>query len=218
MNMHDSGDRTTFDSGAMRDRAPGKGRYDALQVLAIRRIALIMERADAKYGDCRNWEKGLPVSRYMDSAKRHLDEYIEGKTDEDHLGQAAWNILSAMQTEEMIKRGLLPSELLDMPSFVPREDVGEAISRLHGNPVSPMFTAYEEERRKLAAGCIEWTFSKPDGHSAKFWLFLVRPDQSAENNGWTALVQRASEALGSTDLVLCEHHHSRGLHISGIHD
>jgi hypothetical protein len=186
--------------------------------LAIRRIALIMERADAKYGDCRNWEKGLPVSRYMDSAKRHLDQYIEGLADEDHLGQAAWNILSAMQTEEMIDRGLLPPELLDMPSFVPREDIGEAISRLHGNPVRFVSAAGEEVRRKQDAGCIYEQAINSDGSVSTFWLYPVRPDQSADNNGWGDLHLKAITALGSDNLIICADKHPRGIHVIGIHD
>ena len=35
-----------------------------------------------------NWEKGMPFSRYIDSALRHIVKYIMGMTDEDHLSAA----------------------------------------------------------------------------------------------------------------------------------
>jgi hypothetical protein len=67
----------------------------------------------------RNWEQGIPLSRYLDSAKRHLDQYQEGMLDEDHLAQAAWNLLGLLHTEEMIRRGILPRDLSDLPSYMP---------------------------------------------------------------------------------------------------
>lgn len=115
--LKDSGERRGFDTGAVRDMSSGKGRYDLLQVLALKRIADIMEKGAQKY-DARNWEKGMPLSVFIDSAFRHLCQYIEGKRDEDHLGQAAWNLLSAAQTEEMIERGILPESLNDLPNYV----------------------------------------------------------------------------------------------------
>lgn len=38
---------------------------------AMRRLAQHYENGAQKYAD-RNWEKGMPFSRYVDSAKRHL--------------------------------------------------------------------------------------------------------------------------------------------------
>ena len=114
----DSGDRQVFDTGAQRDRETGKGRYDLLPPSAIKRVADIFERGAAKYDD-RNWEKGMPLSRFIDSAMRHLFQYLEGRRDEDHLGQAAWNLLACLHTEEMIERNILGPELNDLPSYKP---------------------------------------------------------------------------------------------------
>jgi hypothetical protein len=116
----DSGKREEYGSGARRDVRSGKGRYDLLSPMAIRRIAGVYERGAEKYGD-RNYEKGMPLSRFLDSALRHLLQYIEGKQDEDHAAQAAWNILSLIHTEEMINRGILPKELNDLPSYMPSD-------------------------------------------------------------------------------------------------
>lgn len=105
----DSGERQQFETGAQRDTRTGKGRYDLLSVVAIRREAELLERGAIKYGD-RNWEKGMPVSRFIDSAIRHLFRYLEGECTEDHLASARWNIGCAMQMEE------LRPELQDVPT------------------------------------------------------------------------------------------------------
>lgn len=112
----DSGKREKHKTGAVRDIRFGKGRYDLISPLATRRRAGVYERGALKYED-RNWEKGMKLSRYLDSAKRHLDQYQEGLRDEDHLAQSGWNIDALMHTEDMIKRGLLPKELDDLPNY-----------------------------------------------------------------------------------------------------
>jgi hypothetical protein len=115
--LKDSGHRRTFETGAQRDRPTGKGRYDLISPLATRRLAVIFEKGALKYAD-RNWEKGMPICQFIDSAKRHLDQYLEGRRDEDHLGQAMWNLHCAVHMEEMIDRSLLPKELNDLPNYM----------------------------------------------------------------------------------------------------
>lgn len=109
----DSGLREEFDTGSRRDSREGKGRYDLLPPEAVRRLAQLYERGAAKYGD-RNWEKGQPVSRYLDSLLRHVFAYLEGERTEDHLAAAAWNAFSAITTEERAATGALPAELSDL--------------------------------------------------------------------------------------------------------
>lgn len=113
----DSGNRRTFNTGAQRDRASGKGRYDLFTPLAMKRVCQLYERGADKYDD-RNWEKGMPLSQYLDSGIRHAFNYVEGLRDEDHLAAWVWNGLSAIHTEEMIKRGLFPVEFDDMPNYL----------------------------------------------------------------------------------------------------
>lgn len=112
----DSGQREEFGSGAVRDVRQGKGRYDLISFLALSRIAGVYERGAAKYDD-RNWEKGMPIGRTLDSALRHIGQYITGEDDEDHLAQAAWNLIAALHFDEGIKRGYYPSELDDRPHY-----------------------------------------------------------------------------------------------------
>jgi hypothetical protein len=116
----DSGEVKKFESGATRDLREGKGRFDLISPLAMRRLADVHERGARKYG-VRNWEKGIPLSCFIDSAERHINDVKEGKTDEDHMGQALWNLMALIHTEEMIHRGLLPKELDDLVSYMPSE-------------------------------------------------------------------------------------------------
>lgn len=116
--LKDSGERHAFETGAQRDNSTGKGRYDLLPVLALRRLATTFEKGAEKYA-ARNWEKGIPLSRYIDAAMRHLMKHLEGWTDEDHAAQALWNVACMIQTQEMVDRGLLPRELSDLPSYLP---------------------------------------------------------------------------------------------------
>jgi acetyl-CoA acetyltransferase len=123
--LKDSGERQVFNTGAQRDiQQVEKGRYDLISPIALKRIAIILAKGAKKYSD-RNWEKGMPMSRYIDSSLRHLTQYIEGKRDEDHLGQAFWNLHSALHMEEQIMRKNLPHELLDLPCYLNEKNMDE---------------------------------------------------------------------------------------------
>ena len=97
--LKDSGKREDFPSGAVRDTREGKGRFDLISPYALRRLAQVYERGAKKYAD-RNWEKGFPYSRCIDSALRHIFQYIMGMRDEDHLAQALFNIMAVIHFEE----------------------------------------------------------------------------------------------------------------------
>ena len=107
--IHDSGERQEFATGAVRDPAKGKGRYDLITPHALHRLALHYEAGAAKYAD-RNWEKGIPASRCFDSAVRHLFKWAIGLSDEDHLAAAAWNLFAIMHFQavkpDMIDMGV----------------------------------------------------------------------------------------------------------------
>ena len=136
----DSGTRTVFESGAVRDTTEGKGRCDLLPLQVISNIiggndilyflakyqrgentldlyqaleccstlfknkadmclelAIHFEEGCKKYGE-RNWEKGIPVERYIDSAVRHYLKYLRGDTDERHDRALVWNICCLIWT------------------------------------------------------------------------------------------------------------------------
>ena len=149
--IKDSGDRTLFESGAVRDLRVGKGRCDLLPldvvcgyldsvedtlshetVKVLENIYFFKEDADvrhledaleyfvrlsgwqnhntmllevavqfeegaAKYGDS-NWQKGIPVRCYIDSAIRHYLKWCRGDNDEPHDRAFCWNILCGIWT------------------------------------------------------------------------------------------------------------------------
>ncbi len=112
MTFKDSGQRSEFATGAVRDIATNKGRFDLLPFGAIRQLARVMEAGCAKYGD-RNWERGIPMWRYLDSALRHLGCLLSGMIDEPHGPMALWNLACLLQTEIWIREGRLPASLRD---------------------------------------------------------------------------------------------------------
>lgn len=112
--IKDSGARTNFDTGSVRDIQAGKGRYDLLPPDAIHVIAQHFEKGANKYA-ARNWEKGQPLSQYLNSGLRHAFKYLMGHRDEDHLAAACWNFMCAVATRERILRGVLPAKLNDLP-------------------------------------------------------------------------------------------------------
>lgn len=50
------------------------------------------EEGARKYGD-HNWQKGIPVECYMDSAIRHYLKFKRGDRDEPHAAAFVWNVM-----------------------------------------------------------------------------------------------------------------------------
>lgn len=116
INIQDSGERMQYgENGAIREPATGKGRYDLISPFALDRIAKWYELGAQKYEE-RNWEKGIPFSRFYDSAMRHLNMFMMGKTDEDHLAAAAWNIMCMIHFQEM--RAYNGKNFDDLPTYI----------------------------------------------------------------------------------------------------
>ena len=144
--IKDSGDRTEFATGAVRDMREGKGRcdlmplevvaeitmnpiieciagfqntgkiqclYNALWLFADRaygdrsdenrtstqnyatmllEVAKHFEEGAKKYGE-NNWQKGIPVKCYIDSAVRHYLKWLRGDKDEPHDRAFVWNLM-----------------------------------------------------------------------------------------------------------------------------
>lgn len=155
--IKDSGNRTEFASGAVRDIQEGKGRCDLLPLDAVTRlyaysgdkddyevcdvfnyiwaftvkgdvdylidalraylltarsfkgsnfsdfptmlleVSIHFEEGAKKYGE-RNWEKGIPTQRYIDSAVRHYLKWLRGDDDERHDRAFCWNIICCIWT------------------------------------------------------------------------------------------------------------------------
>ena len=117
--MHDSGKRETYATGAERDPSPGKPRPELISPVLIDRIGQCLATGAEKYSP-RNWERGIPLSRHVASLLRHLNAWQDGDRcagGEDHLAALACNVMFLIHTEEMVRRGVLPAELDDMPRY-----------------------------------------------------------------------------------------------------
>ena len=103
----------TYESGAKRSDRTGKGRFDLISPHGLRRLALRYEAGALDKGE-RNWEKGFGLSRCIDAAFRHLNQYNGGDRAEDHLAAVAWQCFAMMHFEEEVKAGRLTEEVLDV--------------------------------------------------------------------------------------------------------
>ena len=81
-------------------------------------LARHFEEGAKKYGE-RNWEKGLPVHCYIDSAVRHYLKWCRGDKDEPHDRAFVWNLVCCIWT--MRHR----SDLDDLPK---KEGLNEPVS------------------------------------------------------------------------------------------
>ena len=94
--IEDSGERTSFETGAVRDMQCGKGRMDLLPLNAIMEVSRHCEAGAAKYGE-HNVDKGIPVHSLFNSGMRHACKWFLGWEDEPHLVAACWNFLWALE-------------------------------------------------------------------------------------------------------------------------
>ena len=153
--IKDSGTRTDFESGAVRDMGKGKGRFELLplqelhhvltatdavlthmifvktdiereytyQVLEndvnnvlmyfnayltdddsyniLLKLAVHAEEGAEKYGDL-NWQKGIPLMSYFNSAMRHYCKFRAGWNDEPHEIAFIWNLAAMLWTKKNI--------------------------------------------------------------------------------------------------------------------
>lgn len=79
---------------------------------AIIEVSKHYEEGCKKYGE-RNWQKGIPLHCYIDSATRHYMKHLRGDKDEPHDRAFMWNILGAIWTHaNLIEQN---PELNDLP-------------------------------------------------------------------------------------------------------
>lgn len=94
-------ERETHPTGAIREVK--EERYDLIPTEPIRLLAVHYGRGAQKYEE-RNWEKGLPWSNMFNSARRHMDAWLNGQDiDPDpimrahHLVAAIWNLVGLVE-------------------------------------------------------------------------------------------------------------------------
>ena len=67
----------------------------------ILEVSKHFEEGAKKYGE-NNWQKGLPVNCYIDSAVRHYLKWLRGDADEPHDRAFVWNIVCCIWTVKHI--------------------------------------------------------------------------------------------------------------------
>lgn len=72
-----------------------------------------MTKANVKYGDFRNWEKGIPVMRYLRAILGHTWQYMMRDNSEDHLASIMWNAMCLIHHEVVGGTGGAKFEDLD---------------------------------------------------------------------------------------------------------
>lgn len=102
--VKDSGARQEFETGMVRDTQEGKPRFDLLLPLGLpfheqflTRCAMHLANGAKKY-KARNWEQARTqeeLERYQASAFRHLVQWLNGETDEDHAAAVFFNLMGA---------------------------------------------------------------------------------------------------------------------------
>lgn len=108
--VKDSGAREQFASGAVRDTQDGKPRPDRalrwLPLEALERVSTHYENGAKKY-DRDNWRKGIPASRCLTSAFRHLFQWMMGDRGEDHLSAVVFNVFCIITWEQLGRTDML---------------------------------------------------------------------------------------------------------------
>ena len=103
--IKDSGQRQSFDTGAVRDTDAGKARFDLIPPTALYRVAMHYGNGARKYAP-RNWQKGMQFSRFIASTFRHIFSWIMGDRSEDHLSACVFNIMAIMYFEDIGRNDL----------------------------------------------------------------------------------------------------------------
>jgi hypothetical protein len=98
-----------FPTGAQRSGDAECERYDLISPIGLRRLAATCAEGAARHGE-RNWELGMPASALINHALRHINLWMGGDDEEDHLAHAAWNLMGLMHFDET------RPELIDIPS------------------------------------------------------------------------------------------------------
>lgn len=129
-----------YDSGAIRENKQGKGRPSLVSPHGFHRLSKHYESGGKLHGDY-NWEKGMPQSSFLDSLIRHAFAYSGGDRNEDHLAAIAWNAFALMHQEEMVKRGKLDPDLLDLRVYTDGE----------GNQLIP-YSVYDPDEFRVMKG------------------------------------------------------------------
>ena len=162
--VKDSGVREQFATGAVRDTQVGKPRPDrvlyCLPMEALERVATHYENGARKY-DKDNWRKGIPASRCLASAFRHLFQWMMGDRGEDHLSAVVFNVFCIITWEQLGRTDLLDTLVLTSPKD---EQPTECWLSRRGHNMTRRVPSTEDPKRgrRVGWGRIGWGRRKGD--------------------------------------------------------
>jgi hypothetical protein len=81
--------------------------------LPLKALAVHFEQGGRNRGND-NWKKGIPLSSFISSGLRHMEQCHAGLEDEPHHRAFLWNMVSGLQTLLWVGEGRLPDSLLDV--------------------------------------------------------------------------------------------------------
>lgn len=147
--VKDSGERINYQSGMRRDTQKGKPNYRLIDSGFLKRLAEHLTKGAEKYGRD-NWRLANSqeeLDRFQDSAFRHLMQWLNGETDEDHGMAVAFNIMAAENTKEKI--GKVKAKKDDMISrWEPIISLWRGEDRPDKNDAKDFFTFLGNEMNK----------------------------------------------------------------------
>lgn len=115
--IKDSGERTQFESGMVRDTTEGKIDFSlVLDGPMFKRWADHLTKGALKYAK-RNWMKARgqeELDRFRESALRHFLQWFQGDTDEDHAAAVMFNINGAEFVKEQMRFNTTEQYVRDM--------------------------------------------------------------------------------------------------------
>lgn len=97
-----------FASGAERNDATSKGRFDLIPSCVLEALAKRLELGANEHGEY-NFMLGIPNSSLYDSAMRHLCQAKAGMRDEDHLAALLTNVAFLIYNRANCLGGIVPS-------------------------------------------------------------------------------------------------------------
>ena len=116
-----------FDTGAQRDELTGKPALELISPFFLKEMGFVLGPGGVHYG-VRNWEKGIPDSRYMGSLLRHIVAFQLGdKVEPRHLGKAAFNLQGLIHNREMFPAG--NTYIHDLPDYEAQRAINGPIAQ-----------------------------------------------------------------------------------------
>ncbi len=161
------GDVEVLGNGCVRQKSTGRGAYELMSPFVAEADAKLFEWGSVNRGGDRNWEKGCPFSRCVQSMYRHLIKFTMREADEDHddnLAAIRFWAGAMIHYQEMIRRGILPGSLDDMPHYdvdCPDEAVSDVRGAINNDAIScladthRLSNKFAEQRATMNTGCTD---------------------------------------------------------------